>query len=143
MRINLDIQTHKQNANDWIGGFKLKLNTPGLKGSLDFEPSEKRNNSSTKKLHGKPIERLPSDTSRYNLTKLYSGLKRIKKPSAPYETERKKYDPQVQDEKRLSFNGNKKHYCDVTVVDGENRKRHMVAVQKISDLLDALREGDN
>ena len=34
MQINLDIHTHNKPKNKWSGGIKLKLNTPGLKGSL-------------------------------------------------------------------------------------------------------------
>lgn len=116
----------------------MKLNTPGLKGSLEVEP-EKRTNSSSKHLR-RTLERQASDTSRFNLSRLYTNLKKSRKPLVAYETERKKYDES--EEKRLSFNSNKKPYCNITVVEGENRHQHNIVVGRVEDLMDALRHGD-
>lgn len=140
MQINLDIQTGDKHKNKWSGGIKLKLNTPGLKGSLEVEPSEKRANSSSKHIR-RTIERQASDTSRFNLSRLYGNLKKIRKAPAPYETERKKYDCSSE-EKRLSFNSNKKSYCEITVADGENRQKHNVIVKRVEDLVEGLKNGE-
>lgn len=85
MRINLDIQTAAPHKLD---NFKLKLNTGALKGSLDIE---KRNNSSKQMRTSRKdkVHRLPSDTTRLNLSKLYGNLKKVKR-SMPFETDRKK-----------------------------------------------------
>lgn len=71
------------------------------------------------------LQRLPSDTTRLNLSKLYGNLKKVKR-SMPFETDRKKLVSSSED-KRLSFNSPAKstaagkNKCEVIVVDGENR----------------------
>lgn len=80
MQINLELQTHNKRKNKWSSGIKLKLNTQGLKSSLEVE-GEKRTNTSSKHLR-RTIERQASDTSRFNLSRLYGNLKKIRKAPA-------------------------------------------------------------
>jgi hypothetical protein len=41
----------------------------------------------------------------------------------------------------LSFNTNKS-YCDITIIEKENKQKHAIAVKRVDDLIESLRNGD-
>jgi hypothetical protein len=91
------------------------------------------------------VHRLPSDTSRLNLSKLYGNLKKVKR-SMPFETDRKKI-ASSNEEKRLSFNSPPKlavgkNRCEVVVVNGENRQTRVLTVGRVGEMLEVLSGGD-